>query len=55
MTNSDLERKVKGETMIRELLRDDTNFDGVESSGKKSATRYLVYSCDKGDSTMLLS
>ena len=36
-------------------MRDDTNFDGVESSGKKSATRYLVYSCDKGDSTMLLA
>lgn len=41
--------------MIGKLLRDDTNFEGVDSSGKKSATRYLVYSCEKGDSSMVLA
>ena len=41
--------------MIRELIKDDTEFEGVESSGRKSATRFLIYSCDKDDSTMLLA
>lgn len=41
--------------MIRELILDDMNYEGTDSSGKKSAIRHLVYSCDKGDSTMILA
>ncbi|MBQ7404233.1 MAG: hypothetical protein IJW05_12445 [Lentisphaeria bacterium] len=41
--------------MIKRLIADDTNYEGVDSSGKKSATRYLIYECDPGDSTMILA
>ena len=41
--------------MIHGVIADDMNFEGEDNSGKKNATRYMVFSCDNGDSSMLLA
>lgn len=38
-----------------QLTKDDTEWEGMDSSGKRTATRYMVFSYDSGDTSMTLA